>query len=240
MSTRSRSCFVMFAIVALLGPVVAHGAPATRGAVVVSGNELTSGSPLRAIDGKVYLDDIQVWPAVSLMATKTPNSITPFDERCHLVSSIVRSQTTKKPGQPALLGPAVTAVATFRQYTDVVDSSWVDPNSGLPWVKWKNGHSEEFGLDDPTDGTPPTEDVATTLARALTELRNQGTTIYAGDGYLTLIPAVRRAEFQNRIAQSMQTNAPLEAKGRNFRLRYLSLIRDQQNPVPLSSLRQTR
>ena len=61
-------------LVALMGPsaVQAVSRPIVRGDVVVSGNTLTTNDTLRPVNGKIYLDDVQVWPAVDPGRSPSP------------------------------------------------------------------------------------------------------------------------------------------------------------------------
>lgn len=213
--------------------------PIAKGAVVVGGNTLVSDSVFQAINGKVYLDDVQVWPAVSAPAAKPVPTPSALEKRSHAVSLAVRAQVMQIQRLSKLSGSvAATYVAAFRQYPDVVDSAWINPDSGLPWVHWKGGFSEEIGIGDPTGGVPPTEDVSTTLAKVLNALRNEeGVTVYAGDGYLTLVPAIRVGEFQRQLMLSAEAGVGSESVPLTFKRRNSSLIRDLRRPVPLPTLR---
>lgn len=216
----------------------------TRGSMVVSGNVLTIDSPLTVSGGKVYAGDIQVWPAVPRDGHVDPSvTVDQMTQHVFDVNKEVRTQIASMKTEGVLKGRlADVTAAVYRQHTDVVDTSWVDSKSGLPWVKWWNGISEEIQIDDPCGSVGPVKDLATSVAEIWNWAVKNNCTIYTGEGYsLVAPPQPQRAEQMKRnLALVLEGGAAAESVSTLFKRRNALLIRDLRDPQPLGTLRTRR
>lgn len=230
---------VIFTITALFGADRFAGPAVIHGTIVVGGNDIGHVDSLVADNGRVFAGDFQVWPAIprdSLNGIsaepETADQISIQKDR--LISDIRAELRRPQPAGPPLSWGGRFKAALKQRRSSLVDSVWVNPQDGVPWVKWHGSFAEEVL---PDHCVVMLEDPAVSQARLWNQLLDRGCTIYTGDGYTIIVPSKRAAEHEALLQRAVAEGVSAQVVAKRFSDLNAELIRDLRDPQPLSVLK---
>jgi hypothetical protein len=220
------------------------------GPVVICGNELSSAYVFTVHDGKVYYGPYQAWPPIKRedklakerVAGRASDSLT---VRWQQVKREVRREVADGVRRNIIeasgLQLAYSYVNRYNLYRDVVDSAWVNPVSGNPWVLYKTPYGADSTEIMLGDWSPPTESDAESWAKLWNDLRANGCSVYLVWHGKNLYVAPENVEqARTRFEQMKQGVAVEDSIPASFRTKNRQLVEQLKHPVPLDSLRTER
>lgn len=247
----------MFAVlvVAVVMLVTASGSVAESvtnrafGPVVICGNELSSAYVFTVHDDKVYYGPYQAWPPI-VRESKFVKA--PIPERIPDTLAVrwreVKREVFRSVADDVRAGiinvssPQLAYAYTnrFNACREIVDTAWVSPVSGNPWVRFKTS----WGVDSTEimlgDWSPPLESAAESWAKLWNDLREIGSAVYVGHGYKLYVPVEEVDRTRTKFEQMRRGGAAEESVPSSFRAKNRLLVEQLRHPVPPDSLRTWR